>query len=328
MAIVANTFLSYDSKGNREQLSNIIYNISPDETPLVSMLAKERVKGTLFEHQTDSLGAIDTANKHLEGDDIASFPAISATTRVGNYCQISRKLLMISGTQEELEKAGRSSEIAYQKAKRGAELKIDMEGIIFINQVGNAGSDTTARATATLGAWVKTNVNLGTGAAANPTWSSGVPGAGEGRTDGTQRAFTETIAKDVVQQAWTAGAKVDGNFFFTGPVNKEKFSAFAGLATKTYEISGRKPGQATIVGAADVYVSNYGTFTVMPHRYMRERDAYFIDPEFLAIAHFRPFQTDALAKTGDATKMMLLVEWGLKVKNEAALGLAADLTTT
>jgi hypothetical protein len=321
MTIVANTWLTFDSKGNREDLSDVIYNISPEETPLISMIGKERAKSTLHEWQTDSLASA-AANKQIEGDDVA-FSAVTATVRVGNYMQISNKTFIISGTEEVIDKAGRKSEIAYQTAKRGTELKRDMEFTVFSAQGGAAGNSTTARATASLNAWVKTNdVNISTGGA-SPTYSSGVPLAA--RTDGTQVAFTVTMLKDACSAVWSSGG--DLKYLFVGPVNKAKASAFTGVATKNWDMSG-KPRPHAIIGSADVYVSDFGTLSILPHRYQRERDAWLLDPAMLSLLHLRPFKRETLAKTGDAEKRMLLVEWGLKVKQEAGLGLVADLTTT
>jgi len=321
MAIATNTFLTFDSKGNREQLANAIYMITPTETPFVSMCVKENAKGTLEEWQTDALASTDTTNAQLEGDDVTTYSAVSATTRVGNYMQISRKTLIVSGTQEVIDKAGRDSEIAYQTAKRGKELKRDIESICFAAQAGVGGNSTTARKTAALNAWVKTNTDFGSGGA-DPTYTSGVPNAA--RTDGTQRAFTETILKTVIQEVWTAGG--DLRYLFVGPVNKQRVSGFSGIATRTVDIS--KAAPTMIIGAADVYASDFGNLTVMPSRFQRERDAWFLDFQYLAIAHLRPFKREKMAKTGDAEKLMLLQEWGLKVRQEAGLALAADLTTT
>ncbi len=195
MAIITNTFTRFDAKGLREDLADVIFNISPEETPFVSSLRRGRAKQTLHEWQTDSLAAVDTDNAQIEGDDITTFPAVAASVRVGNFTQISRKLLILSGTLEEVDKAGRRSELAYQLAKRGSELKRDMEAIALENIGGDAGSSSAARKLATLSAWVKTNDDFGAGGA-SPTYVSGVPGAA--RTDGTQRAFTETLLKTVI----------------------------------------------------------------------------------------------------------------------------------
>lgn len=323
MSIVTGTYTRYSAQGLRESLSDIIYDISPMDTPVVSGAGKESVKQTLFEWQTDSLAAVDTSNAHLEGDDISSFPSITPTTRVGNYTQISRKLLVISGTLEAVDKAGRQSELAYQTAKRGKEIKRDMESIILENLGGDAGGTSTPRQTATLGAWVKTNVSLA-GDGANPSYTSGVPSAA--RTDGTQRALTETIFKSVIQSIWSSGGTLKN--VYAGPVNKQKISTFTGIVTRNFNISNADPKPTAVIAAVDVYVSDFGTLRIYPSRFQRERDVWFLDFDYIKIATLRPFERVSLAKTGDAEKRMLLVEWGLKVTQEAALGLAADLTTT
>lgn len=322
MAIIANTYKSYESKGNRENLSDVIYNISPEETPLISMIGREEVEGTLFEWQTDALGAVSTGNAQLEGDDYTTFPAVTPTKRVGNYAQISTKLLIVSGTQEKLKKAGRKSEIAYQMSMRGPELRRDIEAITFENIGGDAGGAAVTRKTATLGAWVKTNVDKA-GDGANPVYTSGVPAAA--RTDGTNRAFTVTILKNAIQILWSAGGTP--KYLFVGPVNKQRVSGFAGIATTVVNVNA-SASNTTILAAADVFASDFGKVIVMPSRWQRERDGWLLDPEYVKIREFRGVMVEELAKTGDATKKLMLTEWGLQVKQEAGLALCADLTTT
>lgn len=321
MAIVANTFTTFDAKGIREDLANVIYNISPEETPLISSFGRERAENTLFEWQTDSLAAPDTSNAQIEGNDYTTFAAVSPTVRVGNHTQISAKTLIVSGTEETVNKAGRRSELAYQTAKRGVELRRDMEAITFGNQGGSAGDSATARKTASLGAWLKSNTVLA-GDGGDPTYTAGVPGAA--RTDGTQAAFTVTMHKTVLQSMWTGGAEL--RTLYVGPFNKGVVSGFAGVATKNYDLSGT-PRPTAIIGSVDVYVSEFGVLRILPSRFMRERDAYYVDPEFATLAELRPFRREALAKTGDATKRLLVVEWGLKMRQEAAFGGVFDLTT-
>lgn len=321
MAILTNTVQTYDRKGLRESLSNMIYNISPTEVPFMSNAGRGSAKATLEEWQTDALAAVDTANRAIEGDDITTFPAASATTRVGNYLQISRKLVIVSDTVEEVDKAGRKSEEALQLAKRAKELKRDMEAICLDNQAGSAGSSSTGRQIATLGAWVKTNVDKDAGGT-NPTYTTGVPNAA--RTDGTVRTFTETIVKAVMQSCFNNGANPDT--LMVGPFNKGIVSAFTGIATKTIQQTAVKA--SAIIGAADFYVSDFGTLAVVANRFQRERDAWFLDFSYVSVAFLRKFRTTKLAKTGDAEKRMIVAEWTLKVHNEAALGLAADLETS
>jgi hypothetical protein len=320
MAIVTNTFTTFDAKGIREDLSNIITNIAPEETPYMSNIGRESISNSLFEFQSDTLAAA-AANKQIEGDDVASFDAVTATVRLQNYAQISRKTIILSATEEVVNKAGRRSELAYQIAKRSAELKRDQEFTMLNGAVAAAGSTSTARGTASLGAWVKTNVDMQTNGT-NPSYTT-LPNSA--RTDGTVRTFTETILKNVIQQVWSAGGTP--KILMTGPVNKQRVSGFSGIASSRFNINGGdKP--ATLVGAVDIYVSDFGNVSVIANRFQRERDAWVLDPEYAKMVVLRPYQQVELAKTGDAEKRMLLVEWGHKVLAENAHGLAADLITS
>jgi hypothetical protein len=320
MTIVTNTFTTFDAKGIREDLSNIITNIAPEETPYMSNIGRESISNSLFEYQTDTLAAA-AANKQIEGDDVASFDAVTATVRLQNYAQISRKTIILSATEEVVNKAGRRSELAYQIAKRSAELKRDQEFTMLNGAVAAAGSTSVARGTASLGAWVKTNVDKQTDGT-NPSYTT-LPNSA--RTDGTVRTFTETILKNVIQQVWAAGGAP--KILMTGPVNKQRVSGFSGIASSRFNINGgEKP--ATLIGAVDLYVSDFGTVAVIANRFQRERDAWVLDPEYAKMVVLRPYQQVELAKTGDAEKRMLLVEWGHKVLAENAHGLAADLITS
>ena len=320
MTIVTNTFTTFDAKGIREDLSNIITNIAPEETPYMSNIGRESISNSLFEFQSDTLAAA-AANKQLEGDDVASFDAVTATVRLQNYAQISRKTIILSATEEVVNKAGRRSELAYQIAKRGSELKRDQEFTMLNGAVAAAGSTSVARGTASLGAWVKTNVDMQTNGV-NPSYTT-LPNSA--RTDGNVRTFTETILKNVIQQVWAAGGTP--KILMTGPVNKQRISGFAGIASSRFNIDGgAKP--ATLVGAVDLYVSDFGNVATVANRFQRERDAWVLDPEYAKMVTLRPYQQIELAKTGDAEKRMLIVEWGHKVLAENAHGLAADLITS
>jgi hypothetical protein len=320
MAIVTNTFTTFDAKGIREDLSNIITNIAPEETPYMSNVGRESISNSLFEWQTDTL-ATAAANKQLEGDDVTSFDSVTATVRLQNYAQISRKTIVLSATEETVNKAGRRSELAYQIAKRSAELKRDQEFSMLNGAVAAAGNTTTARGTASLQAFIKTNYDMQTNGA-NPTYTTVPTGA---RSDGNVRTFTETILKNVIQQVWTSGGTP--KILMTGPVNKQRVSGFSGIASSRFNIDGgARP--ATIIGAADIYVSDFGNVQVVPNRFQRERDAFVIDPDYAKVTMLRPYQQVELAKTGDAEKRMLIVEWGHKVLAENAHGIAADLVTS
>ena len=316
MAIVTNTFLTYSAKGIREELSNVIANISPEETPFQSNVGSESISNAFFEWQTDSLAATATTAV-ISGDDVASFDSTAATTRLGNYSHIRRRTMIVEDRLEFVDKAGRDSEIAYQLAKRGKELKRDIEAVLLDSNARVAGNSTTAPETAGLPAWLASNTSFGT---------SGADPTGDGtdtRTDGTQRAFSEAMLKSVMQSAWTAGG--NPSILMVGPYNKTVASGFAGIAET--RVAG-SDAPTTIIGAADVYISDFGNITFVPNRFQRERDAFLLDPEYASVCYLRPIQQIELAKTGDAEKRMVIAEFGLKVANEAAHGIIADLTTS
>lgn len=317
MAIVSNTFTSFDSVGIREELSNVINNISPEEVPLQSNIGSKNVSNTYFEWQSDSLSAVQTTAV-VDGDDVTSFDATSATTRLGNYTQILRRTVIVADNLGAQDAAGRNDEFAFQIAKRGRELKRDLEATLCLNNAKVAGNSSTARETAGLGAWIATNaVKAGDGA--NPTGDGS-----DARTDGTQADFTETMLKSAMQAAYTAGGQP--TLLMVGPFNKTQVSGFAGIAQQRYQAPSNAP--TTIIGAADVYLSDFGTLQVVPNRFQRERDAFLLDPEYAAVAYLRPIQKVDLAKTGDASKAMLLVEAGLEVGTEGAHAGIFDLTTS
>ena len=308
------TYQTYTAIGQREDLSDVIYNISPTDTPIMSSVGKSKATAVYHEWQTDSLAAATTNNAAVEGDD-ATDATMSPTTRLGNYTQIVQKTVKISGTLDAVDKAGRKSEKAYQLAKASAEIKRDIETIISANQGRSAGNSSTARKLGSLLSWITTNSSVGT-SGADPT-TIGV----STRTDGTARSFTETILKDVIQQVYTAGG--NPKILMVGAYQKQAVSAFAGIAAQRYKAPSNEP--TTIIGAADVYMSDFGTVSVVPNRFMRTRDALVLDPEYAALAYLRPFATNELAKTGDSEKTQILAELTLEVRNEAAHGIAADL---
>lgn len=308
-------FNAHDAIGQREDLTDVIYNISPTETPFMSSIGKTKATAVYHEWQTDSLAAATTNNAAVEGAD-ASDATLSPTVRLGNYTQILQKTIKVSGTLDTVNKAGRKSEKAYQLAKASAEIKRDLETILLSNQGRSAGtSNSTARKMGSLLSWIKTNSDVGSGGA-DPT-TIGV----STRTDGTQRTFTEALLKTVVAEVYDSGG--NPKVLMVGTTGKQKVSSFAGIAEQRFMAPANTP--TTIIGAADVYMSDFGSMSVVPNRFMRARDALVLDPEYAALAYLRPFQTNELAKAGDSDKTQILVEVTLEVKNEAAHGIIADL---
>ena len=313
MAQPTNTFDTYDSVGEREDLSDVIYNISPTDTPFLSSAAKTQSTAVLHEWQTDALASASTSNAVIEGDE-ATLDAVTATTRLSNSCQIMDKTVVITGTQEAVDKAGRASELAYQIAKKAKELKRDMEAQITTNNAEVTGSATAAREMGSLGAWVATNDVMGT------SGTSGSVG-NTARTDGTQRAFTEDLLKSVIKSVWNEGG--DPTMIMVGPFNKQKLSGFTGNSTR-FDAG----ADATLYTSVDVYASDFGQLQVVPNRFSRDRDCYVLDMNYWGVAFLRDFTMHELSKTGDSEKRQLLVEATLESRNEAASGLVADLTTS
>ena len=313
MAQPTNTFDTYDSVGEREDLSDVIYSISPTDTPFISSAAKTRATAVLHEWQTDALAAASTSNAVIEGDE-ATLDAVTATTRLSNSSQIMDKTVVITGTQEAVDKAGRASEIAYQIAKKAKELKRDMEATITGNQAEVTGDASTARKLGSLGAWVASNDVFGAGGASGSVGNTA-------RTDGTQRVFTEAALKTVIKNVWNAGG--DPSMIMVGPFNKQKLSGFTGNSTR-FDAG----ADATLYTSVDVYASDFGQLQVVPNRFSRDRDAYVLDMNYWGIAFLRDFTMHELSKTGDSEKRQLLVEATLESRNEGASGLVADLTTS
>lgn len=318
MAVPVNTAQTYNLSNIREDLTDAIYNISPRETILLSNAKRAQAKQVFHEWQEDSLAPANVNNAQVEGDDA---PAESQTqpTRIGNYVQISRKVVQVSGTAEAVDKAGFKSLLAYQLAKKAVELKIDQEAIMLENQAADPGSASAPRKTGSLVAFIKTNSlsdgNAYSATAADPNAPSYTTVPNDARTDSvTLSAFTETMLANAMERAASNGAKPQ--FLMVGLKNKRTFSTFAGVATKTFYQSAVK--ETAVIGAADVYVSDFGILAVVPNRFQRPRDAFLIDPEYVAVMFLRPYTTTPLAKTGDSDRRLLIVEWGLKVMNEKA----------
>lgn len=316
------TFSAHTVIGLREDLTDVIYDISPQDTPIMSSIGKTNARAVYHEWQTDSLAAATTANALVEGAD-ATDASVSPTTRLGNYTQIVGKTIRVSGTLESVDKAGRKSEKAYQMAKAAAEMKRDIETIITANQGQSAGNATTARSMGALLSWIKTNSSV------NGTSVTGVDPTTIGvstRTDGTTRTFTETLLKDVIQEVFVSGGTP--TLAVMRPALKQKVSGFTGNAA--YRVNtDNSVGNVTVVAGADLYQSDFGILQLVPNRFMRaaDREVLILDPEYAALAYLRPFQTKDLAITGDSERSQIIAELTLEVRNEAAHGIVADLNT-
>lgn len=323
MAVVTNTFISTSAKGNREELSDVVSRITPEDTPIYSMIEKESFKTTHPEWETDALAA-PAQNIQLEGDEY-TFGATTPAVRMGNYTQIMRKDGIISGTQDATDNAGSVEQVKYQKLKKAVELRNDVEFAIVDTNASVGGA---TRESGSLSTWITTNVSRGA-TGANGGYNSGT-GLTVAPTNGTQRAFTKTLLDGVMQQGYTSGANF--RHLFVSPYVKSVFVTFmsdTNVASFRYAASSGKNN--SIVANADVYEGPFGKVVVHPNRVMAgsatlARNAFLVDTEFLKWGWFRKIKEDKeVAKTGDAKKFVMLGEGALKVTNERGLGVVADV---
>jgi hypothetical protein len=319
MSLPSNTFPSYSVIGTREDLSDEIYRIDPTETPFITGVDKAKATQTNHEWQTQALAAASTSNAQVEGDD-ATRDAVTPTVRLGNRCQISRKVPAVTGTVRAINNAGRGDELEYEEMLKGLELRRDMESILVgSNQAKVTAAAATAPKLASVLSWIKTNTDKAT------TGTVGVdPSAADGtgtRTDGTQRAFTETSLKNVLNLIWTNGGKPDT--IMVGAFNKQQFSTFQGRGSVLQDATDKR-----VTAVVNVYDSDFGTLKVVPNRFMRSRDALVLQMDMWAVAYLRKFESTNLAKTGDSDARMLVSEYTLEARNEKSSGGVFDLTTS
>lgn len=317
-----NTFDSYDAVGNREDLQDKIYMVSPEATPVMSAIRRFTATNRIHEWQRDALATPNKDNAVIEGDDRTG-TALTPTERVANTVQLFDKVAAVSTTQEKTKAAGRSSEMKYQIAKAMKELKRDMEAMILSDNVAVQGNNTTARKSAGLGALIYSNTSHG-GAGATPAHTSGL--ATTAQTAGTNRAFAETQIKTVMQSIYTNSGEMPSIISLT-PSHKGAFSAFAGIASNRYNVS--KGKQGVIVGGADVYMSDFGELTVVPNYVQATANAntaFILNPEYAGLAFLKGFGSEPLAKTGHTMKELVSAEATLVVTSEKAHGKIANLS--
>ena len=315
MAQPSNTFDTYDSVGIREDLSNVIHNISPEETPFYSKAAKKAAKNTLVEWQTDSLRA-SAVNAHIEGD-ATTAEARAATTRLGNYTQIFKNAVVVSDSDDNVDNAGRAKEIAYQTLKIAKEQKLDIEKALFANNARAAGNSTTARELAGAPAWLTTNTVAGAGGA-DPTGDGT-----DARTDGTPAAFSQANFDTVMQSIWVAGGKPDTVYLSAFQMN-----VALGFTGNNNQRSQVQAGDERVIKSLAIYTTPWGTVEFMPSRENRSRDVFIMQDNMWEVASLRGTKNVALAKTGDNTTRQVVTELTLCAKNEAANGIIADCSTS
>lgn len=320
MGVSANANETYDVSSIREDLQDALISISPTETPFMSSVGRRNVTNTYFEWPVIELAAASTSNVVIEGEAAPGNDAPTNAIRLANYTQISDKVVEVSDTAEAVNGAGDAQTVAKQIAYKLKELKRDMEQMLVgHNNAAVAGASGTARETASLSAFLRTNVDRGVGGASGTLsgTTSGFPNAAA--TDGTLRALTETMLRDVIADCWDQGA--EPTIVLCGSGVKQKISStFTGGATKFREIGDKK-----IVGAVDLYVSDFGELQVVPSRFIRSRDVFVLDPSMARVGYLSNTKQTPLARTGHSERRLISVEYGLQVDTEKAHGVIADI---
>ena len=320
MAVTANTNETYDVSTIREDLQDALISISPTDTPFMTAIGRKNVDNTYFEWGVVSLAAADGSNRVIEGEASPGNDAATNAVRQANYTQISDKVVETSDTANAVKGVGNAQTTAKQVAYRLKELKRDMETMLTANVAASAGASGTARQTAGLPGFLRTNASRGTSGADGTTSGTGVSGyVDAAATDGTQRAVTETLLKAVIADCWDEGA--EPSLVLCGSAQKQTISTFTGNATKYKDISDK-----TLSAAIDVYVSDFGELTIVPSRFSRSRDVLVLDPNYARVAYLKPTSQKELARTGHSERRLISVEYGLQVDNEAAHGIVADVS--
>jgi hypothetical protein len=318
MAVPTDTYQTYQAVGRREDLTDVIHDISPTKTPFMSSIGKGNASQKNHEWQTDALAAADGTNKVIEGDDPAN-DAATATVRLGNYTQLMDKVIQVASSNRVGDKAGRGDELSYQRTKRIKEIKRDMEARLTGNYASAAGAAGTARECAGFEAWIQTNKSRGVGGSST-AFSGGIQAIA---TDGTQRGFDESMLKSVLASCADNGG--EPSLVLMGSFNKQAASTFEGIAAQRQQAGGKL---ATIVAGADVYVSDFGQVSMVYSQFSRTRSALVVDPDMWKLCYYQPFKVEDLAKTGHSDRQLLSVEFTLEACNEKSSGVVADLTTS
>jgi hypothetical protein len=327
MAVNSATQTKYDQTGIREQLSDQIYNVDPMATPFMTAIGRgPAATNTKVEWQTDTL-ADATNEAALDGDD-ASYLTATQTVRPSNYTQIFTKSILVSGTAQAVTTAGRRNELLYQVDKRTKELKRNMEKAFTGNTASEDGSRATARFLGGFETWIESNSSRGSGGTDGGYTTTGVTVAAGDATSTNLRTFTEAMLKSAIKDIWDNSGE-HAPLVIVGSFNKQIASSFSGIATQYTDYGNTMSSRnVAILGAADIYVSDFGKHRIVPDHFSRARSALLVNPTHWEARYLRSFKIETLAKTGDADKRQMLAEVTICSKNEKTSGVVADLTTS
>lgn len=318
--VPSNLYQKASLKGDREDLLDKIFNTDPTETPVLSGSGRQTATNTLHEWQRDGLATANKDNAMVDGDDV-TLDAQAPTERVGNYPQIFSKKPGTSRRANLVKKAGRGSEQGYIRGKAMLELKRDIEAMILSNNLAVAPTTSVAAKSGGLGIQLYVNALHG-GSGATPAWTTGAPTAA--LTGGTNRTFSKTLLDTACQNVFGQSGKFV-EMAVVSPSHKALFSGFTGIASNRFEVKGKQQG--VVVGGADVYLSDFGAITIVPHWAMvGATDVFLLNTEFIDTAWLDGFQTSKLGKSGDSERELITADVCLAVRASKAQAKIANLT--
>lgn len=327
------TTTTYGQVGVREDLSDSIWNIAPTDTPYSSMMQKgKKTINRVIEWQTDTLADADGSIAVVEGAD-ATNRTFTATVRLKNHMQLMDRAIIISDSADAVTAAGRDTETGYQVMKRTKELKRHQEARLSGNWASDDGSALTARQCAGFEAWITTNDSRKSATASTQGgYSNGIVSAA---TDGSStRTFTETLLKGRIKACWDQGG--EDSIILLGSFAKQTLSAFSGVATK-YNIVDKNTNSNEIVGAVDLYASDFGVKKAVPSRFVATssargastpRSVLGIDFKLWSLHFLQPFSVGPLARVGHAERKLLKMEFSQASRNEKGNWIIADVATS
>lgn len=291
----------------------------------MSNVARGKATAHLHEWQTDALAAASASNAQIEGDD-ATTNTVVPTARFANYTQILTKVPRVSKTQREVNSAGRRDELSYQIAKMGREIKRDLEASLTSRNKAAAGDSASAATMAGLGAWLFGNVVKPT---ANSSGTTAIITSGAPTTAvsaGTAGTFIESDLKSCIKLCWDDGG--DPGVVMVGAFNKMQASGFSGIGTQYRDVQPSAVAPGSIVGAADLYVSDFGTHQIVANRFQNANEVYVLDLEYWSVDFLYPFTQEPLAKTGLSDRVLISTQVTLAALNPNASGKVFNVTSS
>ena len=313
MAQATNSFATFNSTRGRELILDKIYNVSVKDTPFASMLDREEIDSVLPRWHTDNFAA--AASNKVEQGNIPTIAASTATVEYSNRTQILEKTGAITRTENKHRKVKPTSDYDYEVTKRMVELKKDVEFAILQNTTAIPASAGVAPQTRGMLGWVATNTSKGVGGAdPNPLTNTA-------QTDGTQRAFTETLFKDVIKLMYDNGAEIDDCYALIPSSQRTTFDGFLAGQTRF-----DKSEDKTLTAVLEVYIGPFGRIKALNGRQMRQREVFIVNPDYVKLGEYDKMKDKKLADRGDAIEFMVNTEVALIVSNEKAHGAVRDLT--